>query len=289
MPCADPPNALSKKWLGDIIRKPASATTSTLAGSPSSAWAPSIASRPAVSAGSSEPRGLVGGEVGARADDPERPVRIGPRDRRHGPPGGAPAAAGAARSPAASRAPSASRTTSSLRSSLRSMLRCRGRLRRGRQDLESDVALAQPRDVDLAARRALEEVAAPQQRVGVEVGDPQRLVKRARTIRGVDTAAGCVVTHSRASVRPTRARPTTRDPTAVAAPAAPTASATPTPRLILADFNAPSGPRRGTPASVRRARARSGRIRAARPRSRARRSAPGAAPRSPRCRGAGRP
>ena len=49
---ADPPKALSKKWLGDIIRKPASATTSTLAGSPSSAWAPSIARRPAVSDGS---------------------------------------------------------------------------------------------------------------------------------------------------------------------------------------------------------------------------------------------
>ena len=48
MPCAEPPNALSKKWLGDIIRKPASATTSTFAGSSSSAWAPSIARSPAV-------------------------------------------------------------------------------------------------------------------------------------------------------------------------------------------------------------------------------------------------
>ena len=51
-PWADPPNALSKKWLGDIIRKPASATTSTLAGSSSSACAPSIARKPAVSDGS---------------------------------------------------------------------------------------------------------------------------------------------------------------------------------------------------------------------------------------------
>ena len=38
----------AEKWLGDIIRNPASNTTSTFAGSPSSACAPSIASRPAV-------------------------------------------------------------------------------------------------------------------------------------------------------------------------------------------------------------------------------------------------
>ena len=56
MPCAEPPKALSKKWLGDIIRKPASATTSTLAGSSSSACAPSIARSPAVMLGSSRRR-----------------------------------------------------------------------------------------------------------------------------------------------------------------------------------------------------------------------------------------
>ena len=103
-PCADPPNALSKKWLGDIIRKPASATTSTLAGSPSSACAPSIARRPAVSVGSREPRGFVRGQVRACPDDPERAIgasgqAVGARRR-----GGARGAAGVARSRAASRA-----------------------------------------------------------------------------------------------------------------------------------------------------------------------------------------
>ncbi len=48
IPCAEPPKAVSKKWAGEIIRMPASATTSTLAGSPSSACAPSIESTPAV-------------------------------------------------------------------------------------------------------------------------------------------------------------------------------------------------------------------------------------------------
>ena len=51
MPCADPPNAVSKKWAGEIMRIPASATTSTFAGSPSRAWAPSIESTAAVMAG----------------------------------------------------------------------------------------------------------------------------------------------------------------------------------------------------------------------------------------------
>ena len=65
MPCAEPPKALSKKWLGDIIRKPASATTSTLAGSSSSAWAPSIASSPAVTGQARRPAREVRLEVGA--------------------------------------------------------------------------------------------------------------------------------------------------------------------------------------------------------------------------------
>ena len=50
-PWALPPKAVSKKCDGEIIRIPASATTSTLAGSSSSAWAPSIERTPAVSDG----------------------------------------------------------------------------------------------------------------------------------------------------------------------------------------------------------------------------------------------
>ena len=51
------------------------------------------------------------------------------------------------------------------------------RLRGGGQDLERDVALDQPGDVDVAALAALQEVAAPEERIGVEVGHEERLVE----------------------------------------------------------------------------------------------------------------
>ncbi len=126
-PCAEPPNALSKKWLGDIIRKPASATTSTFAGSPSSAWAPSMARRPAVIPG----RARRAVSYAARSCLDRMIVRR-PSERA------AIASARAARWSARGRSrrhvadgqpsASASSTTSSLRSSLRSMLRWRGDL-----------------------------------------------------------------------------------------------------------------------------------------------------------------
>ena len=59
------------------------------------------------------------------------------------------------------------------------------RLGRDRQDLERDVAVDQPRDVDLATIRARQQVAAPQQRVGVQVGDPQSAVELAGAVRDV--------------------------------------------------------------------------------------------------------
>ena len=74
---------------------------------------------------------------------------------------------------------------SSLRSSLRSMFRCRGDLVDRGEDLEGDVPLDQPRDVDVAAVAAHQQVAAPQQRVGVEVHDEQPLVEGARPLGGV--------------------------------------------------------------------------------------------------------
>ena len=56
------------------------------------------------------------------------------------------------------------------------------RLGRRGQDLERHVALDQPRNVDVPARRALQQVAAPQQRIGVEVGHPYLGVQRAGAV-----------------------------------------------------------------------------------------------------------
>ena len=184
--------------------------------------------------------------------------------------------------------------TSSDRSSLRSMLRWRGDLVRRCEDLERDVPLAQARDVDLAAiRRAA-------------AGRGPRAVSRrggrrptasswsaACTVRG-GYGGGALVWHSRASVRPTIARPPAlaASVTAVVAATAPRPTAAVRRRALTRARVGPaavSGPRRGTPATGRRVRARHGRTPAGLPRSRARRRARGAAPRSPRCRVAGRP
>ena len=72
---------------------------------------------------------------------------------------------------------------------------------------------------------ALEEVAAPQQRVGVEVGDQQRRVQRRGPAPRRRTAAARRVRHRRRSARPTRARPPARTPATAAAPTAAARSA----------------------------------------------------------------
>ena len=51
------------------------------------------------------------------------------------------------------------------------------------EGLEGHVALQEPRHVDVAARRAVEQVAGPQQRVGMEVGDEEPLVQAPRGVR----------------------------------------------------------------------------------------------------------
>ena len=86
-----------------------------------------------------------------------------------------PRAAGCATSPAASRGRAPSRMMSSLRSSLRSMLRWRGDLVVAARTWSATLPSMQPRDVDVAPVAAHEQVAAPQQRIGVQVGDRQRL------------------------------------------------------------------------------------------------------------------
>jgi hypothetical protein len=52
------------------------------------------------------------------------------------------------------------------------------------EDFERNVALAQPRQIDVAARAAREQVAPPQQRVGVKVCDEQPPVQFARAVLG---------------------------------------------------------------------------------------------------------
>ena len=85
------------------------------------------------------------------------------------------------------------------------------RLGGGGQDLERDVALDQSRDVDLALRSATQEVAAPEQRVGMEVHDLERRVQlpgarrggvRRGDRRGAVTALG--PSHERATTDPRR-------------------------------------------------------------------------------------
>ena len=57
------------------------------------------------------------------------------------------------------------------------------RLDGGREDLERDAALDHPRHVDVAPVPAHEEVAAEQQRVGVQVDGAQGRVERQRPLR----------------------------------------------------------------------------------------------------------
>ena len=158
---------------------------------------------------------LVRREIRRRADDREPTVRAGRhrvRPRRHVERPGSSRRQVAGGQPSAS----ASRITSSLLSSLRSMFRWRGDLVECGEDLERDVALDEPRDVDMAALPRAEEVAAPQQRVGVQVGDPQPFVEGAGPIRRDGTAGGRAA-HRRASVRPTIARPPALAPSVAAA------------------------------------------------------------------------
>ena len=181
-PCAEPPNALSKKWLGDIIRNPASATTSTLAGSPSSAWAPSIASRPAVTGQLGVPRREMRRQIRLRADDREPTGRasghrIGAsgeveRPRQQAPPGRRWPAEGDGQQ---------DDVIGVVRVALD--VQMARRLGRGREHLEGHVPLDEPRDVHVAAIAADQQVAPPQQRVGVEVDDGQSLVERPRRLR----------------------------------------------------------------------------------------------------------
>jgi hypothetical protein len=81
-----------------------------------------------------------------------------------------------------------------------------GRLRRSRQDLQRDVALDEPRHVDVPAGAALHQVAAPEQRIRVRSATHSsawRALARSDATYGGSAA----VVHSRASVRPTAHRP----------------------------------------------------------------------------------
>ena len=182
-PWADPPNALSKKWLGDIIRKPASKTTSTLAGSSSSACAPSMARSPAVT-----------GQAGVRRARCASRSALGPDDRQpaRGParpcrPRGRPCASARASRlrQVAGGQPEAmpSRRMSSESPVLRSMFRWRGDFVDEAKTWRATLPSMRRGHVHVAAVATLQQIAAPQQRVGVEVRDGQRLVQRPGTLR----------------------------------------------------------------------------------------------------------
>ena len=66
---------------------------------------------------------------------------------------------------------------------LRSMFRWRGDLVDDGEDLEGDVAVDEAGHVHVTTVATFQEVAAPQERVGVEIGDGQRLVQRPGTLR----------------------------------------------------------------------------------------------------------
>ena len=101
---------------------------------------------------------------------------------------------------------------SSESSSLRSMLRWRGDLVERGEDLERHVAVDQARHVDVAAVAANEQVAAPQQRVGVEVGDVSVSCSARARADGRVRRDERVVGLSRRSVRATSRRPAARLP-----------------------------------------------------------------------------
>ena len=226
MPCADPPNAVSKKWDGEIMRTPASNTTSRLSRSSSSAWAPSIESRPAVSDGFGRPVGEERRQVAARPDQPE-----GAAGQRLDAPG----QGGEVQHPGGQAAPGGGRPA--LGEGERDDVVGRvvvvldvhalGGLRRHREDLQRHVAGLHPRDVHVPARRAADEVAAEQQRVGVEVGDPQRRVqRRASAPDGAGHGPGVtgfIRASARAAMPSSTGRATAAAPTA-AVPAASVAS-----------------------------------------------------------------
>ena len=181
MPWAEPPNALSKKWHGDIIRKPASTRTSMLSGSSSSACAPSIARRAAVD----RPARRAGARYASRSAAVRMIVEAARRTAR---PCRRPAAMCSARSgrlrQVAGGQPRRGQEQDVVAAVVVALdVQVARRLGRRGQDLEGDVAVDEARDVDVAALAALEQVAAPQERVGVEVGHGQRLVEFAGSLR----------------------------------------------------------------------------------------------------------
>ena len=148
------------------MRTPRSATTSTLAGSSSSACAPSIESSPAVSEGF----------VTARRGTPTRSARVStirntPPERASRSPRPrdevlAPEAASAPTSRPANAGPG--RACARRRIGRRcGRVEAARRLDGHREDLERDPALDHPRHVDVAAVRALEQVPPEQQRIRV--------------------------------------------------------------------------------------------------------------------------
>ena len=191
---------------------------------------------------------------------------------------------------------------SSLRSSLRSMLRWRGDFGRDRQDLERDVAVDETRDVDLAAiRRA---------RAGPGPTAANRRAGRP------PTAAGGARVHGPRRGRAGSARSCTGEPRSARPAVGPRGGRRrrrpPRPHRRRRRGGRPSRrqrPRLGRRSGCRRRPGHEwrsdlveegqragvalerdrGRSRAARPPPRVRRRRPGAARRSPRCRGAGRP
>ena len=221
-PCADPPNAVSKKCAGEIMRKPAS----TIASSVDEVGAQRVRAldreHARREARVGRPRLQVGREVLARADEPERavgpggqpvrPVREEQGARGQAPPGAGRPAGGDGHARHVVAAVVVALDVEVAR-----------RLHRGREHLEGDAALDHARHVEVATGPAHEQVAAEQQRVRVQVDRPDRRVEGQRTLgrvgrRGRDRvqapldAADQVIEHragGRQRRRPPRAPPAT--------------------------------------------------------------------------------
>ena len=82
-PCADPANALSKKWASPTIRYPAAAIRSRLARSSSRACAPSIDKRPATTPGSAVRRSRKAARSAADVTTRRPPSDRAAASRRH--------------------------------------------------------------------------------------------------------------------------------------------------------------------------------------------------------------
>ena len=175
-PLAEPPAKVSKKCVIDIIRNPASNRTSRSSAPASSAWAPSMPRKPAVTPGFVAAAFQVVLEIPGRPDHRERTA--GPRRRLI-------QAAGLMQrplleAPPCSRRPPLGDHERQHRVGIPAVAVDVHAARDFRDDgerLDGRVALDEARDVNVPKAPARQQIPVPQQRVGVKIGNDERAMQ----------------------------------------------------------------------------------------------------------------